>query len=140
MGETLNKIWIAVRKDRVGPVLGWNVPLALALFGYFLACQKLLFLQETGLTIALWNEKTERAIGATCWTHDHLWIFLVFALVLNVVFLVRPRQKLWTYTRYGIFFFLLASAFWYFDLESYLTMKILGPPNEQNTAVTQTTK
>jgi len=34
----------------------------------------------------------------------------------------------------------LASAFWYFDLESYLTMKILGPPNEQNTAVTQTTK
>src|SRR6266404_417947 len=95
MSDPLIKISIAAKTDRVGPVLGWNIPLALALLGYFVAHVKLLFLQESGLTIALWNEKTERAVDLTIWTHDHLWVFLVFAIVLNSVFLIRPRRKLW---------------------------------------------
>jgi len=121
----LNKFWCSIRRDRVGPVLLWNLPLAMVLIIYKLAVFKLMFLQYAGFTFAHWNSDTEIVVQATHWFYSHPWIFLLIGMMSNTIFLFSSRRKPFVYGRWIFFAVFVMGVLWYCYLGAYMVGKLL---------------
>lgn len=103
----------------------WNLPVAIAYIAYFLAYDKLLFIQATGLKIANWNAKTEIAVGMTCWLYENHWVFYVLLSILSLCAVLSSENKIKQRYSYVLLALVYAATAWFSMQEVYLNGKIL---------------
>jgi hypothetical protein len=119
----------AVIRSRAFQALGWNVPILLAVFGFLLGFQSLrdreLF-EGMGFQWAVINEKTLRAESLMLWTAAHLLVPIVFAVLYNGVYLLRPASLLGRCVRRSTLLAASAFCFWFFEQGFYLARKLVS--------------
>ena len=106
-------------------VLLWNLPLLWILLTYTFAYIKLIFIQSTEFKIAATYQETQTAISITIWLYQHFWIFLVFAIASNSIYLFLPRKKPFSYFRWAIFIIMLMLSLRYGGLLLHFSGRLL---------------
>jgi hypothetical protein len=117
-----------VFRSRIFHVLGWNVPVLLAVLGFLLgfqAVQDRPAMERMGFHWAVINAKTLRAESLVLWTAAHLLVPLLCAVVYNSVYLFRPRSRVRRYFRLTVLIAFAAFCLWYFEQGFYLARKIV---------------
>ena len=94
------------RSVKVGGILLWNFPLFIAWSGYFMAFIKLsLFVDAKEFDLQPMprsGEEFERAVKITLWIYNHIWIFIVYAALINICFFAIPKKKRFKIVRIAI--------------------------------------
>ena len=125
--EKLQKIWSWIRRHQAGFIFLWNSPLIGAGLCYFDAISKLMIMGYTNSVFALWNARTQQAIRVTVWIRHNLWVFFVYGLLINLLYLVIPRRKSMILLRAIACILLWIPALWYGDFGFYLSNKLIMP-------------
>ena len=112
----------------------WTFPVCIVLVGFFWGYSKLLFLEQGGFKISLWNEKTERIVGITLWLYQNPWVFLFIAFLLTGLSVLHLKK--WMPKKYSLVLLAIiyTLSLWFLAQEGYLSGKIIGSHFPADTA------